>query len=265
MRSYSITRRVRRGAAGMAAAGALGAAGVLVMAPAAGAGATASPPSATKPPAKLAVTVRVEHLNIYGRQARASALATATLTSAQGTKTTSRQQVALTAATNSGCEVLHLFLQQLDLNLLGLVATLDKVNLDVVGHAKGGVLGSLFCKLSKGVTGKIASVSVARRLNTQLAAHAPVLRFAAELTPQTRAATATPTAPTGTTGTTGVTGAPIVPGSCQVLNLILGPLNLTLLGLEVDLNQIHLDVTADPAGGALGSLFCSLSTAKLTV
>jgi hypothetical protein len=106
-------------------------------------------------------------------------------------------------------------------------------------------------------------------MNAQLAVHSPVLRFAAQLIPQTRAATTTGTTgasgTTGTTGTTGATGAPIVPGSCQVLNLILGPLNLTLLGLEVDLNQIHLDVTAQPDGGALGSLYCSLSTAHLTV
>jgi len=255
--------------AGIATAGVVGIAGVLGMVPAAGAGPRSM---STAAPAKLAVTVRIERLSIQGRQARAAALATATLTSAQGTTTTSRQQVALTAATNSGCEVLHLFLQQLDLNLLGLVATLDKVNLDVVGHAKGGVLGSLFCKLSKGVTGKIASVSTVRKMNAQLAVHSPVLRFAAQLIPQTRAATPTgttgttgATGATGATGTTGSLGAPIVPGSCQVLDLILGPLNLTLLGLEVDLNQIHLDVTAQPAGGALGSLFCSLSTAHLSV
>ncbi|MDQ6807033.1 MAG: hypothetical protein M3065_19215 [Actinomycetota bacterium] len=43
-------------------------------------------------------------------------IATATLTSTQGSKTTARQRVALTATTSGGCEVLHL------LNLLGLVA-----------------------------------------------------------------------------------------------------------------------------------------------
>jgi hypothetical protein len=266
MRRHFTSHRARLVAVGVATAGILGVTGVPEMAPASGAG-TAPTAAVGASPATLAVTVRIERMNISGRQARAAALATATLTSTQGTKTTARQQVALTAATSSGCEVLHLYLQQLDLNLLGLIATLDKVNLDVVGHASGGVLGSLFCKLSKGVTGKIASVSTVRRMNAQLAAHSPVLRFAAQLSPQARAAqTPTGTGATGATGATGTTGATgITSGSCQVLNLILGPLNLTLLGLEVDLNQIHLDVTADPAGGALGSLFCSLSTAKLTV
>jgi hypothetical protein len=245
-----LNRRALAGAVGVAMAAVLAMA--VLLAPAAGAGTPS--PAATR--AKLAVTVRIRHLAVVGRQASASAIATATLTSTQGTKTTARQQVALTATTSGGCQVLHLYLQQLDLNLLGLVAMLDKVNLTVVGHANGGVLGSLFCKLSKGVTGKIASAQMTRRMNTQLAAHSPVLRFSAQLIPQSRpAAQTTPT--TGTTGT-------IAPGSCQVLNLILGPLNLTLLGLDVDLNQIHLDVTASPTGGALGSLFCSLASAKLT-
>lgn len=48
-------------------------------------------------------------------------------------------------------------------------------------------------------------------------------------------------------------------GVCDVLNLVLGPLHLELLGLIVDLNQVVLNITADPAGGLLGSLLCSLA------
>jgi hypothetical protein len=51
--------------------------------------------------------------------------------------------------------------------------------------------------------------------------------------------------------------------TCPVLDLILGPLHLDLLGLVVDLNQVHLTVTATQGGGVLGNLFCSLSTAKV--
>ena len=46
---------------------------------------------------------------------------------------------------------------------------------------------------------------------------------------------------------------------CDILHLVLGPLHLNLLGLIVDLNEVHLDITADPAGGLLGSLLCSLA------
>ena len=37
------------------------------------------------------------------------------------------------------------------------------------------------------------------------------------------------------------------------------PSTLELLGLVVDLNRVHLTITADPAGGVLGSLFCGLA------
>ena len=48
--------------------------------------------------------------------------------------------------------------------------------------------------------------------------------------------------------------------SCQVLNLVLGPLHLDLLGLVVDLNQVVLTITAvRGAGNLLGNLLCSIA------
>lgn len=47
--------------------------------------------------------------------------------------------------------------------------------------------------------------------------------------------------------------------TCQVLNLTLGPLDLNLLGLQVHLDVVHLTIDADPAGGLLGQLLCSLA------
>jgi hypothetical protein len=47
--------------------------------------------------------------------------------------------------------------------------------------------------------------------------------------------------------------------SCDVLNLVLGPLHLDLLGLVVDLNQVVLDITAQPGpGNLLGNLLCGV-------
>jgi hypothetical protein len=46
---------------------------------------------------------------------------------------------------------------------------------------------------------------------------------------------------------------------CNVLNLTLGPLHLSLLGLIVDLNQVVLTIKADSNGGLLGSLLCGLA------
>lgn len=48
--------------------------------------------------------------------------------------------------------------------------------------------------------------------------------------------------------------------SCPILHLVLGPLNLNLLGLTVSLNQVVLDINAVPgAGNLLGNLLCSVS------
>lgn len=59
---------------------------------------------------------------------------------------------------------------------------------------------------------------------------------------------------------TSFTGVPVtIPSSsCTILHLDLGPLHLTLLGLVVDLNAIHLDVTAVPGAGLLGDLLCAI-------
>ena len=51
----------------------------------------------------------------------------------------------------------------------------------------------------------------------------------------------------------------VIQQTCDVLHLTLGPLHLDLLGLIIDLNQVQLDITADPAGGLLGSLLCALA------
>jgi hypothetical protein len=47
--------------------------------------------------------------------------------------------------------------------------------------------------------------------------------------------------------------------TCQILALELGPLDLDLLGLQVHLNKVVLDITADPSGGLLGSLLCAIA------
>lgn len=49
-------------------------------------------------------------------------------------------------------------------------------------------------------------------------------------------------------------------GSCQILDLTLGPLHLDLLGLVVDLNQVHLTITAEEGpGNLLGNLLCQVA------
>jgi hypothetical protein len=46
---------------------------------------------------------------------------------------------------------------------------------------------------------------------------------------------------------------------CRILTLTLGPLDLNLLGLRVQLNRLNLRITAIPGGGLLGDLLCGLA------
>jgi hypothetical protein len=56
------------------------------------------------------------------------------------------------------------------------------------------------------------------------------------------------------------TGVATGAASCPILHLVLGPLNLNLLGLTVHLNQVTLDITAvSGAGNLLGNLLCSVA------
>lgn len=60
--------------------------------------------------------------------------------------------------------------------------------------------------------------------------------------------------------TTTVTGALAAGPACDILNLDLGPLDLNVLGLEVQLSDVQLDITAVPgAGNLLGNLLCSVA------
>jgi len=46
---------------------------------------------------------------------------------------------------------------------------------------------------------------------------------------------------------------------CDILNLVLGPLDLNLLGLHVTLNRVHLHIEALPGpGNLLGNLLCAV-------
>ena len=48
-------------------------------------------------------------------------------------------------------------------------------------------------------------------------------------------------------------------GECDILHLVLGPLHIDLLGLEIDLNQVVLDIVAQAGGGLLGDLLCAIA------
>jgi hypothetical protein len=200
-------------------------------------------------PRTVAVDVAVERFAV--RNGRPVALATASTVaySRAGMPRQSSQRTTLAVKTAaSGCRILKLQLDDLKLTLLGLTVDTSAVNLNITGRRTGS-LGKLFCQLASGLrlksTARVAKATSAlnrrirhRRLHT--------LRFRAAVQPQARASQAQTT--------------------CPVLDLTLGPLNLDLLGLTVDLygpttkDPVKVTITADPNGGSLGKLFCQLSS-----
>lgn len=49
-------------------------------------------------------------------------------------------------------------------------------------------------------------------------------------------------------------------GTCDILHLVLGPLDVDLLGLQIHLDQVVLDIVAQAgAGNLLGNLLCAIA------
>jgi hypothetical protein len=172
--------------------------------------------------------------------------------SAQLSGAAARQEATFAVSKGGSCNVLTLNLQQLHLQLLGLDLVTSAINLKITGHSSQS-LGALFCKLSKSL--KLTSAKGARAaaasLNRYLHGHPlHAIRLRAALPVATAQAAQAP-----------------VP-SCKVLDLVLGPLNLDLLGLVVNLygptpsTPVEVHVTANPAGGVLGSVFCKLANGQ---
>ena len=207
-------------------------------APAAAAGSGAD---ASDKPAKLSVRTEVRGFQVKGSQTRARAVVTARLTEANGKTTVIKKRVSLIAQRKGTCRILKLTLDELTLNLLGLHAELDKVKLDVTGNPRGGVLGRLFCRLARSNVRASERKKAARSLSARLA-RKPLrpVGFTATITPQSQ--------PSQARG-----------GRCPVLELVVGPLDLNLLGLLVNLNKVRLNVFAVPGQGAVGDRFCTLS------
>jgi hypothetical protein len=188
--------------------------------------------------AALAVVVQINRFVVIHHSSVARGTVSAKLTDQSGHTTVLRAPVALRASSGGSCQVLNLDLKQLNLVLLGLNVHLDEVHLTVTGQAHGGVLGSLFCQLAR-AKATAAQVAVARSLNASLRRH--------------------PLDPVGFTVQVHPVVASAAAVTCPVLDLTLGPLDLNLLGLVVDLNKVHLTITATQGGGTLGDLFCNLS------
>lgn len=213
-------------------------------------------PAATAPPKQLSTRVLVKKFVV--RKTGLTALGTAATT--VGGQST-QQIVALRATTGTNCTVLSLRLDRLNLALLGLRLDVSAVNLHITGN-RSRTLGALFCRLATATRlGDVTKqLRAARSLNRQLrATPLQMIGFRARLYPKVaEPAAAPPGAATRQAAPTGPT--------CPVLDLTLGPLNLDLLGLVVDLygatpkDPVRVTAVADPNAGILGRALCQIST-----
>jgi hypothetical protein len=137
------------------------------------------------------------------------------------------------------CNILALRLAPVHLALLGIRVDTSHISLDVTARRRGGVLGRLFCALANAEI-RFPRAAIAR-VNRQLDEAPIVTRSSAPVRVATHQ------------------------GTCQILDLILGPLHLDLLGLVVDLygrtmrDPVRVTITGEPGHGLLGDLLCSLA------
>jgi hypothetical protein len=214
--------------------------------------------SAARDRGKVTVDVQIKRFAVMNRKIVARGVLTSRVQGA-GESKSARKRVTLGVVAQRGrCHVLTLKLEDLQLDLLGLRVDLSQVNLRIFAVRRGegsGVLGRLFCALSRSTirlrrsSNAAEAQKVVRSLNSRIK-NRPMraLRASATLSDDSGDAQAAQAAP-----------------SCRVLNLILGPLDLNLLGLVVELYgpnrraPVTLSITSFPGQGVLGDLFCNLS------
>ena len=162
--------------------------------------------------------------------------------------TTPMDVTATPAATPGQCPILNLELGPINLNLLGLVVQTSEICLDVTAIRGGGLLGDLLC----GVANLLSpTTSFAAALGTLSAnEQARVLNGLASMLDQTFDRIFSNTAN--------------IAATCEILSLSLGPLDLNLLGLRVELDNcangpVTVDIDAIQGGGLLGDLLCGLT------
>lgn len=160
------------------------------------------------------------------------------------------------------CPILNLELGPINLDLLGLIVDTSAICLEITAEQGGGLLGSLLCGIANLLQGGVPLETILSDLPPPQLDRltAGVTHLLNEVLTQATSARAV----AGVSGTGGEPGIAQIDTSCDILNLALGPIDLNLLGLRVQLDDceggpVTVDVTAEPEGGLLGSLLCSLA------
>jgi len=145
-------------------------------------------------------------------------------------------------AQQATCAILNLELAPIHINLLGLHVDTSAICLNVTAIQGGGLLGDLLCGIAaSGNTKLLSSSPVTGGLSS-------LLSGAVSQAPQ---AQQTPGADS------------IRTGECPILDLSLGPVDLNLLGLRVQLDDceggpVLVSISASRGEGLLGELLCAI-------
>lgn len=146
------------------------------------------------------------------------------------------------------CSVLHLELAPIHVALLGLHVDTSPICLDITATEGGGLLGDLLCSLAGGDGGLgLPTLPTVGQLDQLLDGLTGLLNGLLG----------------GNQGQPGGGGSDVCTGDTEVLHLVLGPLDLSLLGLNVSLDNcddgpVEVCVSATASEGILGSLLSGL-------
>jgi hypothetical protein len=135
--------------------------------------------------------------------------------------------------------------------LLGLHVDTSPICLDITAIQGQGILGDLLCSLA-GSGGVLDTINGILNGADFLSSLSTVLNQALGHARKARDAGS------------------VCTGECQVLDVVIGPLTLNLLGVRVQLNDcsagpVEVCVSATASEGLLGELFCDLSGGRLSL
>jgi len=152
------------------------------------------------------------------------------------------------------CSILNLELQPIQIALLGLRVDTSPICLDITAFRGQGLLGNLLCGLAGGNLGLLGSPDLLSGLSDIL----------------TQALGRAKPPKGGGNGGGGNNGGDdsVCSGECEVLNLVVGPLTLNLLGVRVELDNcndgpVQVCISATASEGLLGQLLCGLADGGL--
>lgn len=217
-------------------------------APASASGLVAAEAAAAVP--NLNITgVQLRDLQIVNNVLHATGTVTGTLAGLPFTTDITNFALQLVPNTNGTCSVLDLQLAPIHLNLLGLHVDTSPICLEITATQGGGILGDLLCGLAGGALG--GALPTAGQIGDLQTGLTNILNLALN----------------DTAAAPGGNGSACT-GQCEVLDLVLGPLNLSLLGLNVYLDNcnngsVEICVSATRSEGLLGSLLCGLSSTSI--